>query len=180
MTKKLKKDYKQYTYKFEEFFNNEETYKEFEKFCIKSRNGGKNIYFKYQEMLEFLKKYNEFIKLNNFDECHKEIKLIINQHIKEFSPKEINIPQELRKDILNNLEKINKDSSLEFLKTIFDETVISTKTSLKIDMFQRFIKDSDFFDYCDKIDNDKFLKFATLNNENIENNIEKKEKCLIQ
>jgi ssDNA-binding replication factor A large subunit len=92
-------------------------------------------------------------------ERYEEAQKIVETFVEQFSPKEINIGMESRKEVL----KLFEDSSVDHCPAnLFDDAVTDVLIMMKNDQFKRFISMKEFTELVRRVPEEKFQSFAKL------------------
>jgi ssDNA-binding replication factor A large subunit len=92
-------------------------------------------------------------------ERYEEAQKIVETFIEQFSPKEINIGMESRKEVLKLFEESSVDNC-PF--NLFDDAVTDVLLMMKNDQFKRFVSMKEFTELVRRISEETFQSFAKL------------------
>ncbi len=100
------------------------------------------------ELLEFVDDVVDFQKLTMPEDKTRVSNFLYDNYIKDSSPKELNLANQVRNNLVKYFENENKT---EVKTELFNDALIQAKTILFTDCFKRFQKTREFFDMVKEV-----------------------------
>lgn len=144
----LSKDISKYEINFENFYKNKECRNIFKEYLIKTHC---------EASYDFLERINLYKLINTDKDRYIEAKKIIELYIIQFSKNEINISNQVRKDVIKLFEESNETNCT---LDLFSNVVMDLMMMLNVDSFKVFQNTLEFQKLCEK--DDVFNSFAKL------------------